>query len=358
MILTDRNFNTSFFEPAGGGDPLLYQHLFSYDITVKDLNNGLSAKRPASLEIRHASFFDNGLQTTIPLITNSCFANYYVMNSKFFGKHKQPSVEFLTWFVGFSEGDGSFVKAKRGDLYFVITQDTRDKQVLDYIKEQLNMGKVIKQGTTTSRYIIQDKLGLYLIALIFNGEIRMPDKLISFNEWLITLNKRIADLKSSRMLKKFGFTNSDGLFQEIKPHVVVKQLNWQDTWFIGFIDAEGCFHAGFSRNHNGYKFLFDLAQKGESNKDVLNQINSFFKVGKISKHSLGEDIWQYRIHGLNDTKQLIDYLDKFKYTFVTKKYNSYLIWKILHKKLSNKEHLDVVERQKLVNLAQTVNLYT
>jgi cytochrome c oxidase subunit 1 len=28
MLLTDRNFNTSFFEPAGGGDPVLYQHLF------------------------------------------------------------------------------------------------------------------------------------------------------------------------------------------------------------------------------------------------------------------------------------------------------------------------------------------
>lgn len=29
MILTDRNFNTSFFEAAGGGDPILFQHLFS-----------------------------------------------------------------------------------------------------------------------------------------------------------------------------------------------------------------------------------------------------------------------------------------------------------------------------------------
>jgi len=28
MLLTDRNFNTSFFNPSGGGDPILYQHLF------------------------------------------------------------------------------------------------------------------------------------------------------------------------------------------------------------------------------------------------------------------------------------------------------------------------------------------
>lgn len=28
MLLTDRNFNTTFFDPTGGGDPVLYQHLF------------------------------------------------------------------------------------------------------------------------------------------------------------------------------------------------------------------------------------------------------------------------------------------------------------------------------------------
>jgi len=28
MLLTDRNFNTSFYDPVGGGDPVLYQHLF------------------------------------------------------------------------------------------------------------------------------------------------------------------------------------------------------------------------------------------------------------------------------------------------------------------------------------------
>lgn len=33
MVLTDRNFNTSFFETAGGGDPILFQHLFLLKIS-------------------------------------------------------------------------------------------------------------------------------------------------------------------------------------------------------------------------------------------------------------------------------------------------------------------------------------
>eukprot|EP01097_Dermamoeba_algensis_P001221 TRINITY_DN1461_c0_g2_i2.p1 TRINITY_DN1461_c0_g2~~TRINITY_DN1461_c0_g2_i2.p1 ORF type:complete len:352 (-),score=-41.94 TRINITY_DN1461_c0_g2_i2:21-920(-) len=30
MLLTDRNFNSTFFDPIGGGDPILFQHLFRF----------------------------------------------------------------------------------------------------------------------------------------------------------------------------------------------------------------------------------------------------------------------------------------------------------------------------------------
>ncbi len=343
MLLTDRNFNTSFYDPAGGGDPILYQHLF-YSISPETLNlEGINYSQISY------STFSSAIISTVP------FEKYYKLNSICYGIKKQPKPEFLTWLIGFSEGDGSFTKASRGDLYFVITQDSRDKQILEYIQKELNMGKVITQGKTTSRYIIQDKLGLYLISLIFNGSIRTPDKLKSFNEFLILLNLKKSS--SSRKLKEFGLTNS--IFEIIKPYDNPKELTLEDNWFIGFVDAEGCFHVSFIKNSkNSFRILFDLNQKGEENKKrILDKLPLLFGVGKVNKH-YHENNWSYRVSGFSNTKILMKYFDNSKYSFLTKKSTSYLIWKEIHRSISNLEHLDPVKKQKLINLSKTVNKYS
>lgn len=355
MLLTDRNFNTSFYDPAGGGDPILYQHLFYRKFLrilahLEDINY---LQNYFSYSYSYSSYsyfyFSTTLLTTVP------FEKYYLLNSKCYGIKKQPSPEFLTWLIGFSEGDGSFTKATRGDLYFVITQDSRDKQVLEYIQKELNMGKVITQGKTTSRFIIQDKLGLYLISLIFNGNIRTPDKLRSFNNFLIFINKNIQ--KSSRKLKEFGLTNS--VFEFIKPYEYPKELTLNDNWFIGFVDAEGCFHVSFIKNSkNSFRILFDLAQKGEDNKElILDKLPLLFGVGRVNKHYHANN-WSYRVSGISNTKITMKYFDNSKYSFLTKKATSYLLWKEIHKSISNFEQLNPVKKLKLISLSKTVNNYS
>jgi hypothetical protein len=98
MLLTDRNFNTSFYDPNGGGDPLLYQHLF--------LSNNLFLN------------FKIKLQT------------YYNHNNI---SQDLPSDQFLSWFIGFSEGDGSFIINNKKNLSFIITQGNSNLQLLTNI---------------------------------------------------------------------------------------------------------------------------------------------------------------------------------------------------------------------------------
>jgi hypothetical protein len=46
---------------------------------------------------------------------------------------KKINNKFLEWFIGFTEGDGSFIVSKN-KVYFDITQNLNDVQVLYYIK--------------------------------------------------------------------------------------------------------------------------------------------------------------------------------------------------------------------------------
>ena len=55
-----------------------------------------------------------------------------------------------------------------------------DVQVLHYIAEVLGFGKAIRQGSDTHRFVVQDKATIWLIVSLFNGNLVLPGKQLSF----------------------------------------------------------------------------------------------------------------------------------------------------------------------------------
>ena len=323
MILTDRNFNTSFYDPAGGGDPVLYQHLFfkkNYIISSTLLIADQASNRKNSFNF--SAFY-------------SKFIEYYPNLNK-------PNKNFLEWLIGFSEGEGSFIVAKRGDLAFVITQSTTNIKSLNYIKENLGFGNVIKQSVkqNTHRFVIQDIKNLYLISLIFNGNMVFPTRKARFLIFLSFLNEKL--------LRRNLVT--------IPPLDFCADPTLNDSWVSGITDGEGCFNCSFLSNTLAYRFRYILTQKWEVNKIVLENILNLFVTeftleGSVVPHSVGK-VWEIRINGVKNCKGLFHYFDK--YPLITKK-ESYLKWKSLYSRIVNKEHLNPKTRLELIEEARKIN---
>lgn len=318
MILTDRNFNTSFYDPAGGGDPVLYQHLFFKTDYI--LSSTLCARA-----VKNKSFD---------------FSAFYKKFTEYYPNLKRPSNKFLEWFIGFSEGDGSFILAKRGDLAFVITQSSTDVKCLNYIKENLGFGNVIKQSVKqkTHRFVIQDIKNIYLICLIFNGNMIFPTRKARFLTFLSFFNEKL--------LRRNIVT--------ITPLDICVTPSLNDSWISGITDGEGTFSCSLLSKGIGYRFRFILAQKWEINKLVLEHILNLFEnlEGSVVPHTV-PNVWEIRVNGVKNCKGLFPYFEK--YPLMTKKRESYLKWKLLHSQLMRKDHLNPEYRLELIKQAKQIN---
>lgn len=316
-LLTDRNFNTSFYEPAGGGDPILYQHLFSITIIQK-----------YNREVNNYSTI-----TTDDKQFEEFFKKYGTM----FPKNKKISKDWLNWFIGFSEGDGSFIVDNRNNLQFVITQ--KDIKVLEMIKDTLNFGRVIKQGKLTYRFIVEQKNLMELIILIFNGNMLLPTRIKRFKIFLEVYNKKA--IKGKIILPQIEF---------LKPE---NEPSLNNAWLSGFTDAEGCFSVSI-KNTTGFAIRFILSQKHEENLTFFSKLILLFNTGIIENH-FHHDNYSYVVNGLKNCSKLLEsnYFERFK--LKTDKNNSYLLWKSLYFRLLNKDHLDPILRVELLEKSKLVN---
>ena len=339
MVLTDRNFNTSFFETAGGGDPILFQHLFLLNIYYIGL---------------FIFFFTAGLRISKPFLKICLFSelssaqesfefsSFYSKFKEYYPDLKEPDSRFLEWFIGFSEGEGSFIVAKRGDLSFVVTQSSLDLEVLNYIKDNLGFGRVIKQSIkqNTHRFIIQDFKNVYLICLLFNGNMVFPTRKARFLTFLSTFNERL--------IKK-NLNNIIPIDTCVTPTL-------EDGWLSGITDGEGSFTCSLLSNSSAFRYRFILTQKWEANKYVfeglLKLLSKYSVEGSVVSHH-ADNVWELRINGLKNCKGLFTYFDN--YNLMSKKKDSYLKWKSLYNRLINKDHLNNDTRLELINLAKQIN---
>lgn len=320
MLLTDRNFSTSFYDAAGGGDPVLYQHLF--------LNHNIYELSTSILPFLSPKSSNRSFD----------FTSFYKMYPEFYPHHPKPTKSFLEWLIGLTEGGGSFTVTKRGTLQFIITQSSVDVQVLYYIKEKLGFGKVIQESkiNKTHRFIVKDISNIFLMCLIFNGNMVFFTKNSRFLTFLSVYNDLALRMKLIII---------NPIFNTVLPTL-------QDHWLAGFTNAEECFSLSLLSNSIGYRFIFLVSQKWEINKSVLQHIATLFGVGTISPHSVHNN-WEFKINGVKNTTNILSYFDT--HILYSKKKENYNLWKQLRIQLINGDHLKTDSRSEMVKLAKCIN---
>lgn len=222
---------------------------------------------------------------------------------------------FLEWFIGFTEGDGSFyIREDDGRLRLGWQVSQKDPKVLYLMQKTLGFGCVNsfqriapleKQELETNNvateefldlknnnpdalydrywtYAVYSQQDLLKMAWIFNGNIVLPKRRVQFNKWV----------KMGQHLKiiplNFQNKHENGSTGGPKP-----SLN--SAWLSGFFDTEGCLYAGIKSSAKPKKRLqlmqkAHLTQKNDyGEKEILTEIGKIFqtkaKVNKVSNKS-------------------------------------------------------------------------
>lgn len=126
-------------------------------------------------------------------------------------------------------------------------------------------------------------------------------------------------------------------------------------FLTGFIDAEGCFIIGISKDSkrtNGWivalEFTVSLHEKEQV---LLDDIRSFFQVGTIKKG--GNHLIKYQVRSITDLAIVIAHFDK--YPLITKKWADYQLFKQAFEIVNRKEHLSFSGLDKIISLKASIN---
>lgn len=255
------------------------------------------------------------------------------------------SDNWLSWFVGFSEGDGAILNNNRRPR-FVLTQ--KEESILNHIKNTLEFGTVRKidtGGTVYFRYIVEDFKGVLLLALIFNGNLCLTHRVTQLGKWITEINLRLSTPTSNIYGLCSNITLINNLF---KPSI-------KNAWLSGFTDAEGCFNVSFIKRDNtvnGNRVILRFIIDQKNSLNLLTFIRDQFGYGKVIVRS--KDMYRFYCNSYIGLSYVNSYFSKF--TLKSKKAISYANWLKVYKMVINKEHLTIQGLERIRALKKTVNL--
>nr|YP_009105662.1 LAGLIDADG homing endonuclease [Xylochloris irregularis]AIT94363.1 LAGLIDADG homing endonuclease [Xylochloris irregularis] len=210
---------------------------------------------------------------------------------------KDVDISFLEWLVGFVEGNGRFCSrlVEEGSLkrHFLFQICQQDPKVLYKIRGHLGFGTVRKHYELTEhwRYTIEDRKGLQRIMALFNGNLVLPKRRRQFANWI----------KETEPIHHPSFV--------FKGQQTVPTVSLHTGWLSGFIDAEGCFYAPFTKP---YTLSARLTQKdvcGE--REVLIEIGSLFTSHVEVNLAKKSDCYHLELSSPGSHDALVDYLKRF-----------------------------------------------
>lgn len=195
---------------------------------------------------------------------------------------KKIDTSFLEWFIGFVEGDGSFMagtptQKKRKTIFFCINQ--KDSKLMYKIKKKLGFGIVtqfVQNNEIYYRYAVYNFTNITRLIHLFNGNLLLNKANIRFQTWLTEYNTTNSAISSSHTVILY------------KPCQSTLSLN--SAWFSGFTEAEGDFYASLTEQKNlplnyRLRIKFNITQKYELDilKDIAKLIHNSTKISTQNK---------------------------------------------------------------------------
>lgn len=292
------------------------------------------------------------------------------MEIKYFdNKPRILSREFIEWFRGFSDGEGSFtISNPSGNSFtftYSITLHLDDKSTLDFICSTLGLGVVsISKNTVIWRVRIREELEIILaIFSKYNLNSTKHHNFLAFTQAFILYHESNKhDIRAK--LKPILLEIKDSMNNENIADIVLDTSHYKITpnWLLGFVEGDGSFSCLAAKT-----FLrFSITQKG--NKGLMIAINDYLNNFLKENIELGinykeentnyvyphskDGVWCISIVNLYFIENvIIPFFSSL--TFHTKKYLDYCDWvaifnirrKGLHYLPEGKELIKIISNQ-------------